>query len=129
MLADHYSSNRDLLSGRKPTMLANSFLVDLHKAETPTVAWIAFGTPKLAIYFPICLAGDLPAEYSEGTPSATIQQRIHDLAKLPDRGKLAQAIERLQTKFDLDTEEFQTRALDYLQHGKPYLVAQLRRRR
>ncbi len=127
LLGEHYSASRDLLPAAQP--LSSSFLVNLHQAETPLIAWIAFGTPKVALHFPICLTGELPAAFGEGTPAApTIQQRTHELLKLAqgkDRNKLAQALERLQTKFDQDAEEFLLRAHDFLHHGKPYLISQL----
>lgn len=131
MLADHYTSNRDLLSGRKPMVLASSFVADLHKSDAPLVAWIAFGPPKTAVYFPICLAGELPAELGEGTPACpSIQQRVQELVKLgagkeKDRNKLALSLERLQARFDQDADEFEQRATDYLHHGKPYLISQI----
>ena len=42
-----------------------------------------------------------------------------------DRTKLTSTLERLQTKFDQDSEEFLAKAQDYAQHGKPYLVGQI----
>jgi secernin len=126
MLSEHYSTCRDLLPVAEP--LAASFLVNLHRAETPTVAWIAFGTPKVAVHFPICMVGELPAAFGEG--ASTIQERTQELLKLAqgkekDRNKLALALERLQTKFDQDADEFLLRAHDFLHHGKPYLISQL----
>jgi hypothetical protein len=129
MLGDHYAASRDLLPVAQP--LSSSFLVNLHNAETPTIAWIAFGTPKVAVHFPICLVGELPAAFGEGTPSSpTIQQRTQELAKLAqgnqkDRSKLELALERLQTKFDQDAEDFLQRAHDFVHHGKPYLLPQI----
>ncbi len=107
MLSDHYAASRDLLPAAES--LAGSFLVNLHHAETPMIAWIAFGTPKIAVHFPICMIGELPAALGESTP--TIQERTQELIKLAqgkekDRNKLALALERLQTKFDQDAEEF-----------------------
>ena len=131
MLADHYTANRDGFLFDKGTTLATSFLVDLHKTEQPTVAWVAFGAPKVAVHFPICLAGELPAAFSEGMPAATtIQERTQDLQKLAqgkekDRSKLTAALERLQTKFDQDAEEFLSKSHESLQHGKSYLIPQL----
>jgi len=51
MLADHYTSNRDLLTGRKPMGLASSFVADLHKSDAPLIAWMAFGPPKVRSIF------------------------------------------------------------------------------
>lgn len=127
MLADHYTSNRDLLAGRKPMGLASSFVADLHKSDAPLIAWMAFGLPKVAVYFPICLAGELPAQFGEGT--SNIQQRVQDMVKMAgkekERSKLSIMIERLQMRFDQDADEFSHRAVDYLQHGKPYVISQL----
>jgi hypothetical protein len=130
MLADHYMSNRDLLSGRKPMGLVGSFVADLHKSDAPLMAWMAFGPPKVAVYFPICLAGELPAEFGEGTPACpNIQQRVQDMIRVAgkdkERSKLAMTIERLQIRFDQEADEFSHRAVDYLHHGKPYLISQL----
>jgi len=116
MMADHYTTNRDLVFGPKPTTLASSFLVDLHEAEQPIVAWVAFGSPRAAIHFPICLAGELPAAFGESPQS--IQQRTLELEKLAigkDRVKVEAAIERLQTRFDQDTEDFLTKAHHHTQ--------------
>jgi secernin len=126
MLGDHYTASRDMLPLAEP--LATSFLVNLHQAETPTIAWIAFGTPKIAVHFPICMVGELPAVFGEGTP--TIQVRTQELLKLAqgkekDRDKLTLALDRLQIKFDQDAEDFLLRAHDFLHHGKPYLISQL----
>ena len=38
---------------------------------------------------------------------------------------MASTLERLQTKFDQDADEFLAKAHDYAQHGKPYLVRQI----
>jgi hypothetical protein len=105
MMADHYSTNRDLLP--KPTVLASSFLVDLPKTEQPIVAWIAFGSPHVSLHFPIFLAGELPAAFGESPLS--IQQRIREMEKLAngkDLAKVELAIERLQMRFDQDAEDF-----------------------
>lgn len=128
MLADHYAGSRDLLPAAKTLVLASSFLVDLNRTEQPILAWFAFGTPKTAVYFPISLAGDLPAAFGAGVPMATtIEDRTQELLKLAqgkdkDRDKLTLALEHLQTKFDQDADEFQAKAHDYLQHGKPHLI-------
>ncbi len=123
MLADHYVSNRDLLA---KTTLASSFMIDLKRSESPALAWVAFGTPRTAVYFPICLFGELPAAFGAGLPMATtIEERSQELMKLhtgKDRDRLTFALERLQTKFDQDAEEFELKAQDYAQHGKPHLI-------
>src|SRR5207244_4151630 len=60
----------------------------------------------------------------------SVEQRVLDLQKLSqtkekDRARLTAALERLQTKFDLDAEDFVVKAHDYQLHGKPYLIGQL----
>lgn len=126
MLGDHYTASRDLLPVSEP--LATSFLVNLVQADTPIIAWIAFGTPKIALHFPICMAGELPAGFGDSAPS--IQDQTREFSRLAqgkekDRVRLAQALERLQAKFDQDADEFSARAHDFSQHGKPFLISQL----
>src|SRR5205807_3629182 len=120
---------RELLPNVKTMTLASSLLVDLEPAETPLLVWIAFGPPRTAIYFPICLAGELPAAFGTGAPmTTTIEERSQELLRLTqgkerDRDRVTLALERLQAKFDQDAEEFEAKALDYRQHGKPHLVS------
>lgn len=126
MLAEHYFENRDILPVSN-TALMSSFLTDLHKTDQPTLAWVAFGSPKVALYFPLCLVGELPTAFTECT-ATSIPQRMQDLQKMAqtrDRTKLPAILERLQTKFDQDAEDFVARAHDYAQHGKPYLIGQV----
>ena len=70
--------------------------------------------------------GERPGAFAEGLPeSPSIQQRTLELQKLAlgkDRAKLTTALERLQTRFDQDADDFLAKAHDYTQHGKPYLV-------
>jgi hypothetical protein len=131
MLADQETLNRDLSLLPKTATLACSFSVDLCKLEQPTLAWIAFGTPKVALYFPLPLVGDLPGGFAAGIPaSPSIQQRFQDLHKLSqgkekDRNRLTAALERLQTRFDQDAEEFVAKAHEAHLHGTPYPCASL----
>lgn len=127
MLADHYRENRDILPGNK-CVLSSSFLIELPRNEQPVIAWVAFGAPKVALYFPLCLAGELPTAFGEGIPaSPSIQQRTQELHKVSqgaDRAKLESMLDRLQTKFDQDVDDYLTKAHDFTQQGKPYLVGQ-----
>ena len=129
MLGDHYTHNRDFLPDPRATTLAASFLIDLHKSEQPLLAWVAFGTPKTALYFPLCLIGQLPTGFAGGIPaSPSIQQRTLEMRRAiqgKDHGPVTSAIERMQTKFDQDAEDFLLKAHDYAQHGKPYLIGQI----
>lgn len=129
MLADHYTQNRDLMPGGRAVTLASSLVVDLHRGEQPLVVWVAFGVPNAAVYFPLCPVGELPTGYGDSIPaSPSIQQRTWELQKLAqgrERGRLTTALERLQTKFDQDADEYLLKAHDCLQHGKPYAVKSL----
>lgn len=129
MLADHYQGNRELLRGDKSSTLASSFLVDLHRSEMPMVVWLSFGPPQVALYFPICLAGELPTAFGAALPmTTTIEDRTQELMKLAqgkdfERSKLTLSLERLQTKFDQDADELNARSHDYHLQGKPHLIA------
>jgi hypothetical protein len=131
MLAEHYVTNRELLPGDQTTTLATSFLVDLHKTDASPLVWVAFGTPKVAVYFPISLAGELPAAFGAGQPDApTIQQRTLDLRMLAagkdeDRNKLEAALERLQTRFDQDAEDFLVKTHQLAAPHQATLLAEL----
>lgn len=128
MLADHYSTNRDLISSNRSQLLANSFLVELTTTDQPIVSWIAFGPPQVALYFPVPLLGELPDALQDGGhDGATVEGRAHDLLKLvPAKGsKLTNALERLQTKFDVDADAFLTKARELARSGKTSLIPQL----
>jgi len=127
MLADHYSTNRELISTDRSQSLANSFLVELTSTDEPIVSWIAFGPPQVALFFPMLLAGEVPHAYREG---ATLEGRTHELLTLnldkgKERNQLTTALERLQTKFDLGTDEFLTKARDLTRSGKSTSIPQL----
>ena len=129
MLSEHYFENRDILPSHKTSMLASSFLVDLPKSDRPMLAWFAFGPPKVSLYFPLCLLGELPTAFADGiSTEPSIQQRTLELLKFAqgkDRSKLPSVLERLQTRFDQDADDFLARASEHAHHGKPYLIRQL----
>ena len=129
MLGDHFAQNRNLLPNPKEATLASSFLIDLDKTDQPMLAWVAFGTPSVALHFPLCLVGELPAAFGEGSSMLpTIQGRTKDLlglASSKDQAQLTSTLERLQTKFDQDADDFLVKAHDYANHGKPFLIGQV----
>lgn len=114
MLSDHYTTNREMLPDAMRS-LACSALVELPAREQPIILWVAFGPPSVAVYFPLCLSGELPAAFCEGVAGSTsIEEKTHDLWRLArgtdkDRTKLNLALERLQTKFDQDVESLLAR--------------------
>jgi len=131
MLAEHYDNNQDLLTTLPEGRLASSFAIDLQRGEQPIMAWVSFGAPRVALHFPICLAGDLPPAWGVGHPeSPSLQQCTQELEKLAlgtpkDRDRLALALERLQTRFDMDAEEFLLKAHERAPQGNPLSLAPL----
>ncbi len=131
MLADHDAVNGDLGLGTNPTAPAGSFLVDLAYVGHPPLAWVAFGGSKEPLYFPLCLVGELPLVFAEGIPAAfSIEQCVQELESLSqgkenDQARLTGALERLQTCFDQDAEDFLAKARAFQVQGKPYLIGQL----
>ncbi len=120
MLADHYYTNRDLLQPAKETRLTATFLVELQGEDLPLIAWHAFGKPRVALYFPICLAGELPEAY-RADADGSIQQCTAELrrrARGSDGIDAVHAIERLQAKFDQDAEDFLARIREARQNGR-----------
>jgi secernin len=131
MLSDHYDQNADLISDGGRSALATSFLADLHHSEVPLIAWVAFGPPRVSLAFPLFLIGELPAAWVGGHPEMpTIEDRTRDMARLAQEkaeaaSNVTYALERLQTRFDQDAEEFIARAHDYVLQGNPGPLAQM----
>ncbi len=125
MLADHYNTNRDLLQPAKATRLASTFLVDLQSGDVPIIAWHAFGKPKVALFFPICLAGELPEAF-RADADQSIQKCTAELRRLT-RGKdgmaVVHALERLQVKFDQDADDLLARATEARRRGDAFPIA------
>src|SRR5205807_823639 len=88
------------------------------------IAWIAFGTPNVGLYFPISFVGELPMAFGDASSASTsIEERTADLLKLAhgkdaDRARLVLALERLQTRFDQDADDFLARV-----HEHPHSVS------
>lgn len=119
MLGDHYLASQDLFAAGRSTTLASSFLIDLHRSDAPVLAWFAFGTPRSAVHFPICLGAELPT-----IPIEEHAQKLAKLAAGKERERVSALVERLQTRFDQDAEDLQARAHELAQHGKTGLVHQ-----
>ena len=123
MMADHYAMNRELYSDPRSTTLACSFMTELPAANQPFVCWVSFGPPKVALHFPVSLAGEVPLAFCESLPeAASIEEQMRELLKLAtgkeaDRARLVQMLERLQTRFDQDAEELLARCHESA-HGR-----------
>ena len=80
------------------------------------VAWVAYGSPRVALYFPVLLLGNLPSAYGEGRADApsiqdlTLELETHVRGNDKRLARLEPVLERLQAKFDHDAEAFLTRA-------------------
>ncbi|MBI2806901.1 MAG: hypothetical protein HYX68_18125 [Planctomycetes bacterium] len=131
MLAEQDTQNATQFPEPGNTALACNFLVDLHAPELPTLAWLAFGSPRVAVHFPLSPAGSIPPDFSESRPSSSsLQDRVLELEPLAqgsdkDQKRLTAALERLQTKFDLDAEEFLARSRECHLHGRSQQINQL----
>jgi hypothetical protein len=112
MLLDHYDGSVAAKTHRPPGALTGSMTATLTGPADPAVAWCAFGPPRAALYFPLWLDGDLPsAVHGASTEGIDIWQQTQDLLALieendADRGRLGEALERLQTTFEQDVEAF-----------------------
>jgi hypothetical protein len=125
MLSDYFLANRELLP--RSHGLACSFLADISDSA-PLLAWIGFGPPQVSVYFPICFAGDLPPAFNVRPGVTSIEDRTHDLLTMTaakDRDRLTDALERMQTRFDLDADDFLFRAQEAAHHGRAFVIPQL----
>jgi dipeptidase len=111
LLEEQYENNRALVpDGAAP--LAGSFIGVLRARQAP-LAWFSFGAPAVALYFPLCPLGDLPAAFgppvhpaSLSIPHWTRQFTARLRAGQFDAKTLNEALEQLQATFDRDAEEF-----------------------
>ncbi len=79
-------------------------------AEDLPLAWCAFGPPYLGVYFPVSLAGELPAAFSDPGPRGVGQRhrRLQNLALEDLRHEHAtrSALASLQTQLDRCARDF-----------------------
>jgi hypothetical protein len=120
LLLDHYETSAASKAHRPPSALSGSFLAPLPGAPHPVLAWAAFGLPRVAVFFPVWLDGELPAALCQGGNDVWQQtQQLLALSEGTDeeRQQLADALERLQTTFDRDVETFLPQAWLLKQQG------------
>ena len=112
MLFDHYDTSSAQPTHRPPADLAGSFAATLGGADDPVLAWCAFGKPRAAVYIPVWLDGDVPAAlHGASAEGVDLWQQTRDLRALAtesdeERDRLSEALERLQTTFEQDVEDF-----------------------
>jgi hypothetical protein len=123
MLLDQHDCNDRVRTHRPPAPLAGSFMAALSEAQEPIVAWSAFGLPRVALYFPIWLDGDLPAAFGgPGADGTDVWQQTQELLALRHDG-VRDSLEQLQTAFEHDVEALMPQARQWKRHGE---VARLR---
>ncbi len=93
---------------------AVSFVAEISGDACAVAGWCAFGPPCATVYFPVCLDGDAPSSFAFGQVSqnaARLWEGPAHLARLyvadpEQRGRVQAALERLQSRFDQEFEEF-----------------------
>jgi secernin len=121
MLLDHHDASAALRTHRPSTPLASSFLTALAGADEPALAWCALGPPRVALFFPLWLDGELPAAFhsSDGPGLWQQTQRLRALADdhEVDARRLREVLERLQATFEEDVETLLPRARQWKRQG------------
>jgi dipeptidase len=104
--------------GSIPVVTALSSVAELGE---PTrrwpLVWIAFGPPCETVYFPLCLAGDLPESFCHGGrgPTESVWQRVSRLRSRANRDSgtrevMRESLLRLQARLDQEADEFAAEA-------------------
>ncbi len=109
--------------GPEDTATAVSLIVATGAAGSLPVAWWAFGPPCSTLYFPLVLAGDLPAAFEADGPDEActvwrLARRAAAVGQAHDGGAaLREAFAALQEQFDQDAREFLSEAAVLQQQG------------
>ena len=98
---------------------AVSFVAEISGEHCAVAGWYAFGPPCATVYFPVCLEGDPPTSFAYGElnqNAARLWEGPAHLARVylgdpEQRGRVQGAFERLQSRFDQETEEFAREAV------------------
>lgn len=88
------------------------------------IAWYSFGPPCDSVYFPLLLAGELPAKWQSATGGPHGWRR-HGPTDEPDQPGRRAALSRLQERFDRETREFVTEAAELRHRGELDLLPRL----
>jgi hypothetical protein len=104
---------------RTPAPLAGCFMTALAGPGEPALAWCAFGLPRVAVYFPVWLDGELPeAFHGPSADGIDVWQQTHHLLELgEDNRRLSDGLERLQAIFEQDVEAFLPQARLWKRQG------------
>ncbi len=111
-LHDHFNHNGALFGSDR--FLLNTWLVSLREQSWNQPVWCSFGMPRVALFFPIWLQGDLPTTYAPAHPEATSLPYLFTELETychahPDRiTDIVRGLSELQTKFEKDAEHLQS---------------------
>jgi len=130
VLSDHYEGCLDEVDGTSPSpddnticrhafrpgapCTAASFIAELGTEEqTVPLAWWAFGPACQSVYFPICVEGDLPDEFTTEIAGATdtvwrwMQYLGEEMSRTTGRrNSFSEALASLQERFDDEAREY-----------------------
>lgn len=117
LLAEHHEIARDERALAGTTTVSR--VIEVGGApERPPLMWSAFGPPRLAIYLPAFLTGEIPVSLSGADTGYGEPSLRHRLAHLPEhRADLQERISRLQETIDNDTAEFVAQEMELSQRG------------
>jgi hypothetical protein len=133
LLNEHYEgtvSTKDSGTLRPAHHLQASFIAAVSSQEgILPMAWCACGPENAPLYFPVFLQGDLPTSCQIGSGEGTyvarkvIYPRLQE--RLEDSSLNRESLEKLQMRFDQETEDFLNQARTHLQKGNKEQVTKL----
>ncbi len=139
LLCDHFEASAvgappDNTGTKRRVHLLGSFVAVLSKeAHVPPLAWCAFGPTGCPLFFPLLLAGDLPAGFDTTSrkPAGAISfvgglSRFEELlASAKHAGAVTDALAELQARFDQEAEDFLKEAQTFSAQGNTSQVGRL----
>lgn len=90
------------------------------------LAWCGFGPPSLSLYFPVCIAGELPAAFSDPRQQGLWRQlrRMRAGGAELQRG-MRSLLSGLQIRFDMLAREFKDEARELRRRGEAAALGRL----